>query len=219
MNNENQYQTTEENEETAATLASEQEIAVSQANLQKLIAEGLNYGKPSKLKYFFLFTVAGIIDLVDLLDVTGIGIIVSKIVSIGGTGLIYFTLWLTDTKTKKAEKYEDDLYMVGVGLEDKIRRYSQLAMKTSKKLGKIPGLKGVARKIPRTLVKLRRVARKNPITKVLLGGVINLVPFLAIINLMIVWIYLVYRDEKKTLKRAVEAAQEAAEQVQSAQQV
>ncbi len=214
MDNENQGQTTEENEEETATiLSSEQELNIARENLQKKIAEGELFKKPSKLKYAFLFTVAGIIDVIDVLDVTGVGIIISKIVSIGGTGIIYFTLWLTDTQLKKAHKYEDDLSMVGMGFEDKIQRYSRLAMKTSKKLAKIPGLKGVARKIPRTLVKLRRVARKNPITKVLLGGVINLVPFLAIINLMVVWIYLVYRDEKKAFKKAREAAQEAMEQV------
>ena len=160
-------------EEISATLFAEQELNLAQQNLMALSAEGQSYKKPSFLKYSFLFTVAGIVDVVDFLDLTGIGIIIAKIVSIAG---------------------------------------SSFAMKSSKFLGKVPGMKGLARKIPRAMVGVRRLARKNPLTKVLIGGAINLVPFLAMINLMIVWIWLTRHDEKKAFKQAREASDEAAEQ-------
>ena len=70
-------------------------------------------------------------------------------------------------------------------------------------------MKKIARAIPRTMVRLRRLARKNPMAKVAIGGLINLIPFLAIFNLMVVWVYISYRDEKKTYRQAREAGEEA----------
>src|SRR3989338_7104844 len=109
----------ESEDETAAILSAEQDLNIAQEDLRSKIEEVKNYRKPSKPKYVFLFTIAGIMDIVDLLDVTIVGIVISKIVSIAGTGIIYFTLWLTDTHFKKAQKYKDDLYKVALNAEYK----------------------------------------------------------------------------------------------------
>ena len=199
-------------EEISATLFAEQELNLAQQNLMALSAEGQSYKKPSFLKYSFLFTVAGIVDVVDFLDLTGIGIIIAKIVSIAGTGIIYFTLWLTDSRLKKAHELVGNLEKAILEVQQKVARVSSFAMKSSKFLGKVPGMKGLARKIPRAMVGIRRLARKNPLTKVLIGGAINLVPFLAMINLMVVWIWLTRHDEKKAFKQARETSEEAIKQ-------
>jgi len=204
----------QDDEEIAAILATEQEANISEDNLQTLAAEGRNYGKPSYLKYSFLFIIAAVIDIVDLADLTGIGIIISKIVTIGGTGIIYFTLWLTDGRMRKAHKLTDDLETAIADAQQKVARASRLAVRTAKVMRRIPGMKGLARKIPRAMVKIRRVARGNPLAKALIGGTINLVPFLAIINLMVVWVYLSYRDEKKAFKYARESSEEAIRQIE-----
>ena len=202
----------EEEEETALAFQAEQELNLALQQVSQLYEEGQNYKKPSLLKYSFLFTVAGVIDVVDFLDLTGVGIIIAKIVSIAGTGIIYFTLWLTDSRYKKAHELIGNLEEAILDVQQKVARASSFAMKSSKFLRKVPGMKGLARKIPRTMVRVRRLARKNPLTKVLIGGAINLVPFLAMLNLMIVWIWLSYRDEKKAFKQARETSEETVEQ-------
>ena len=121
-------------------------------------------------------------------------------------------MWLTDSRYKKAHELIGNLEEAILDVQQKVARASSFAMKSSKFLRKVPGMKGLARKIPRTMVRVRRLARKNPLTKVLIGGAINLVPFLAMLNLMIVWIWLSYRDEKKAFKQARETSEETVEQ-------
>jgi len=193
--------------DTAVNLNQEQILYEKEERLRRILEEGKNYKKPSKLKYGFLFTVAGIIDAVDFLDITGVGIIISKIVSIAGTGIIYFTLWLTDSKVKRAQVYSNDALLAVAEFQQAVSQASRMAMRVSKTLSHIPGLKGLARKIPRGLVKLRKIARRNPLTKILIGG---------IINLMLFWIYLSYRDEKRTFKEARELASQIQEQFETA---
>lgn len=194
-------------------LNKEQLLYEKQQRLLKLIEEGKSYNRPSWLKYGFLFLVAGVVDIVDLADFTGIGIIFSKIVSITGTGIIYFTFWLTDNKLKRAQVYSDDALTAIVELQETVSQMSRLAMRTSRLMRNVPGFKGLARRLPRAMVNLRKVARRSPVTKILIGGVVNLIPWLAIVNLMLFWIYLSYRDEKRTFREAKEVAIQAEEQL------
>src|SRR3989338_489644 len=205
---------TDEEEAIALVFQTEQELNLAKQRLLAVSEEGQSYKNPSLLKYGFLFFVAGAIDAVDFLDLTGAGIIIAKIVSIAGTCIIYFTLWLTDSRFKKAHELIGNLEEAILDVQQKAARVSSLAMRTSRVISKIPGMKGLARRIPRTMVKIRRLARKNPLTKVLIGGAINLIPFLAIINLMIVWVWLNYHDEKKAFKHARQSSQEALTQIE-----
>lgn len=198
---------------TALQLGAEQRLNATHQKVAQMLKEGRSFHSPSKLKYAFLFVIAAAIDIVDLADLTGIGIIISKIVSIGGTAIICFIFWLTDGKVKRAQVYSDDALIALMEWQQTVSQYSRLAMQASGVLRKIPGLKRVARSIPRAMVKLRRIARRNPLTKVLIGGAINLVPWLAIVNLMVFWIYLSYRDEKKTFQEARKISQQIAEEI------
>lgn len=206
----------DENEDIATELIAEQDFNLAAQQFDKAIEESRQYNRPSFLKYGFLFAVAGVMDIVDIADITGVGIIISKIVSIGGTTLIYLVLWLTNGKMRRAQAYGENLEASVLALQSQVTRSTQFALRASKTIGRIPGMKGVARQIPRTLVKIRRIARKNPLTKILVGGAVNLIPFVAIVNLMVFWIYLSYRDEKNIYRQAREAAEEVIEQTQTA---
>ena len=200
-------------ENYAAKIIADQTLRQAENNIEAIYKESGAYRHPSYLKYAILFFLAGIIDLVDLLDVTGIGIVISKIVSFFLSALILLIFWLTNTKMNQAQEFTDGLDEKISHIQKNIVYASRLAMKTSKILRKV-GMKRTARAIPRTMVRLRRLARKNPMTKVAIGGLINLIPFLAIFNLMVVWIYISYRDEKKTYRQAREAGEEALSQVE-----
>ena len=195
-------------EDTAAQLAYQQEMSQSAKDLDILYQEGQSYSHPSYLKYGVLFTLAGIIDLADLLDFTLVGIIVSKIVSFSLSAVIMLIFWLTNTKMKNAQNFKDGLGERIAHIQKNVARASRLAMKTSKILRSV-GAKKMARAIPRSMVKLRRLAKKNPALKILIGGTINLIPWLGALNLMVIWIYLSYRDEKRVYKEAKETAEEA----------
>ncbi len=200
--------------EYANQLALEQEQAQYQQEAGRIYEEGNAYGHPSFFKYFvILIPWAVIVDIVDGLDLTGIGAIVATIFSVLSTGAILFILWFTDGKLKSAQDYHENLEQEVTNLQKDIAMSTKLALRGSRALRKVPGMKAVARQIPRTLVKIRRIARKNPITKVLIGGALNAIPFIAVLNLLCVWVYFSYRDEKKAFRGAQEAAQEAYEQL------
>lgn len=203
--------------DASVQLAAEQDFNLARQQFDQNLQEGSQYGRPSFLKYGFLFAVAGVVDIVDAADATGIGIIISKIVSIGGTAIIYLTLWLTNGKIKKAQEYGDSLETSMASFQSQVARIDRATFRGAKAIGKIPGLKGLSRGARLARIKIKKIARKNPLTKVLIGGAVNLVPFVAIINLMVFWIYLSYRDEKNTYRQAREAADEAGQEFETTQ--
>ena len=209
-----ELETTEE--DVADQLAAESEFNSANQQFNNLIEEGQQFGSPSFLKYGFLFAVAGVVDIVDVADATGIGIIISQIVSIGGTAVIYLTLWLTNGKFKKAHQYGEDLEASVATFRTQVARIDQMSLRGAKAIGKIPRLKGVSRGARLARIQIKKFARKNPLAKILIGGAVNLVPFVAIINLMVFWIYLSYRDEKNAFRQAKEASEETSQQFESA---
>lgn len=201
-------------EGVTSQFALEQEQYQAQQQAEKIYEEGQSYGHPSYFKYFvILIPWAILVDVIDFIDLTGIYIILARIFSVFSWVSIMLILWFTDGKLKRAHHYSENLEHAIVNLQKDISRTTRFALKSSKVLRKIPGMKGMARQIPRTLVKIRRVARKNPLTKVLIGGAINMIPLIAVLNLLFVWVYLSYRDEKKSYKGVREQAEETYNQL------
>jgi len=207
-----ELQEIEENEEEEAMneLASEQEAYLLQKQLEQLLQEGQSFGHPSYFKYFvILIPWAVIVDIVDVLDLTGIGAIIGRAFSIFSWLCIIFILWFTDQKYKRSQNYAEGLEDRIAQINQDLARVTKYSLKGSRYLRRVPGMKGIARKIPRALVKIRRFIRKNPITKVLIGGAINIVPWISVFNLLFVWVYFSYRDEKKGYEHASEISKEA----------
>lgn len=209
----------EEEEMVMNEMAEEQELYQLRQQAERIYEQGQSYGHPSFFKYFVvLIPWAVAVDIVDTLDVdvmTWIGFIFARSFSILSWLSILFILWFTDGKLKSSRNYAESLESTISDLQKDIVLTTRYALKTSKYLRKVPGMKGVARQIPRTLVKIRKFARKNPLTKVIIGGALNIIPWLSIFNLLCVWVYLSYRDEKKSYKQAAEMAKEAYEQISS----
>ena len=204
MENENQQL---DEEVLANELALEQENYAAQQELQNIASEGKSYGHPSYIKYFILFSLAVIVDVVDFADLSALLAILARFFSFFawiGMLLIY---WFTDTKQKNAEKYVQDVEARVANVQLAIARGTKSALRTAKFLRTVPGMKRVARQIPRMLVRIRRVARKNPITKIAVGGTLNLFPFLALVPWMFFGVLWAYLDEKKTYKNAEESAE------------
>lgn len=217
--NQNDSENLAENEEDlAAQLSAQQDFYAAQKELSSMHKEGQSYGKPSYFKYGILFALAGIIDLVDLVDATGVGMIISKIVSFSLTGAIYGIILLIGTKYKKAQAYAQNAEKRIQDLQKTINRAEQRLVKVSAALGKsrVPGTKKAGRAVARGVSEIKKLASKNPATKVLIGGTLNMVPYLAILNIMVVWIYFVYRDEKEALQTARETSETAIQKIPAA---
>lgn len=211
---ENQYS---EEEQMFAYLAAERIKKQTLSEAEGVYQEGKSFGHPSYVKYGALFFLAGIVDLVDLADFTGISMVITRIFSLMCSMIIFLTLWFTNGKVKKAHQYTEEIGDKIIMFRQNIQDATRLAMKTAKLLRRSPIARNltrkVAREIPRTLVKIRRVARKNPATKILVGAAIDLIPFVAIFNLSIFWVYMSYQDEKKSYNHAEIAAEEIPSQV------
>lgn len=197
-----------EEEILSDALYAEQEIYRSQQLLNRLALEGSSYKKPSILKYGILFTLSGIQDVVDLLDLTGIGAFVTTIVSFALSSLIIMITWLTNTKYKKAENYTKELEAIIPVIQANIAHASRVAMSTSRALGNIPGMKKISSKIPRVLAKTRSLAKGSPLFKVFVGNALDIIPFLGLLPLSTISIFLAYRDEKKAYTNVRQIAEE-----------
>lgn len=200
-------------EEIYSYLAAEQAREQGEQELKALYNKGMTYKHPSYFKYWILMSIAASIDIVDTFDVSGISLIITRFFSIACYGLMIAILWFTNTKLKKAQEYTKNLEKEVVRIQQNIQQASRMAMATARTLRRVPGGRTIARQIPRTLVRIRRAARKNPITKVLISAGVDLIPFVAILNLAVVWVYLSYRDEKKMYQNTREAAADAYQQL------
>lgn len=212
-------------EEEQQELDLENELeAEYQAGVAKLAEEGMSFGGPSLFKYFvLLMPLAIIVDAVDFLDVsafTGVLfflVVIAKVFSFFCWMVLLFIMWFTDTKIKKAHSYGANLesqvnqLQILTSIESaraRISKDTRLALKGAKILRKVPGMKGASRGIVRGMVKIRKIARRNPLTKVFIGGAINLIPLVSILNLLSMWVFWSYLDERKTYRQAREAAED-----------
>lgn len=197
-----------EEEILSDALYAEQEIYRSQQLLGDLAEEGKKYKKPSAIKYSILFFLSLTQDSVDLLDLTGIGAFITTIASFVLSGLIIFIMWLTNTKYKRASNYTKELEEIVPVIQANIARATRVALNVSRVSRHIPGMKKVARHIPRVLAKTRRFVRRSPLTKVFVSNVLDIVPFLGLLPLSTISIFLAYRDERKVYNNARQAAEE-----------
>lgn len=206
-----------EEEIFASILLAEHELNVAEAQKAALIEDGMEFKRPSYLKYGALGMFAVVVDIVDLLDLTGIGAIVGRIVSAAAMFLMLLIYWLTNTKQKKADEYVEQLETNLAEIEANVARAGKQLLAVTRMSRRIPGVRQVYRRAyMRTIRPARLVLRnatrtvKSPLTRSALAGVINLIPFLAVVPWMTVGVYLSYRAEKHSYKMARESAEDAA---------
>lgn len=199
----------EENEEIyAEQLSAVQERYQTEQQLIDFHNEGVQYGHPSYIKYGIVSLLGLITESTDFLDITGIGMVISKPVALFITFIIFLIFWLTNTKQKRADDYvgkaEEMVEAITVNLAHIERRAFQAA--------KIARRIGATRFAARIRINSRLV-RRNPLFKYAAAGAANLIPFLAVFPWVLLGIYLSYRDEKKSFQNARKTAGEIAEQI------
>jgi hypothetical protein len=168
--------------------------------------------EPSKSKYRFLLLLAIILDIIDWAELTGVGWFISLLLKTlgfilyeGGKGI--------DARVKAMEKIQEStkgalMYMQRVA--ERLMSVSQLA-----RLGRGKGLGGRILRAPARrlflklrVAKVRRILKRNPMTKNTLAILIDIIPILDLFPWRTIGIWLAHRDEVKTYKECMEAVAE-----------
>lgn len=185
--------------------------------------------KPSFIKYSILLWLAVMVDLVDFmaLDLVGGLYLLAATFSVCVTIVLFLISWLTNTKFTDARKYNKSIVGFIQEVRGNIAHASRMAIRSArvmKFVGKrVPAARAItsraSRGIMRGLVKVRRAARGNPITKILVTAGLNIIPLLSFIPWMSVGIILSYLDERKTFRNTKEYVAELDEERAGASEV
>ncbi|MDP3697908.1 MAG: hypothetical protein Q8R55_07975 [Candidatus Taylorbacteria bacterium] len=192
--------------------ARQEEASSIQQLATRLLQQGMAFSSPSMFKWGILLSLALVNDVVDILDVTGIGAVLSWVISMALTSIILLIIWFTDGGMKAAQEYASSVgdaaqqaqiasrvHQIGIEVQS-------MAEKTAGALKRVPGFKNI---------KVRSTPRKNPLARALLGSAIESIPFLGAINLITVWVFLAYLAEKHAYKSARASAEDTYTQLSS----
>lgn len=163
-----------------------------------------NVRMPSKFKYGALFALAGFADIVDLAELTGIGIILVWAVKLIVSPILFFAGFGANTRVKAMSQFQEGVGANIAELTQQAQTYARrytTAIKFSRKTGI---LKKPVRKMALKITKARTVIMRNPAVKNGIAVIADLVPFLDLLPWRTIGIYLAYRDEKKTFLEAKE---------------
>lgn len=206
----------------ANQLAAEQEadfeLDAVEEEVGAIYEDGQNHSLyPFSWNYLiYLIPLAATNDLVDMLAfIPVIGDLAAWFVSLFLSGILIFVSWFFNGRYKQAKNYLDNLEARLRNIEHRlvlISRTTRFALGTAKTLRKVPGMKGIARQIPRALVRIRKPLKpllRSPIIKLTVGAVLEAAPILSWFPWSLISVGFAYFDERKMYKNAGEAAEEA----------
>jgi len=153
---------------------------------------------PSKLKYGGLFALAGFADIVDLAELTGIGIILAWAVKLIVSPILFFAGFGANARVKAMSQFQESVGANIAELTQRAQTYARrytAAIKFSRKTGI---LKKPVKRMALKVAKARKAVMRNPAVKNGVAVVVDLVPLLDLLPWRTIGIYLAYRDEKKT---------------------
>ncbi len=136
------------------------------------------FSGPSLFKYALIllfFAVPN--DIIDAIDVTGLGMIFSWFISTSLSVVTLFLVWFTDSELKRVKSH-----MANRG------KYQKVLAKTATKVA----------------AKLTKFAPRNPVVKVLAGTILEVIPVISLLPWSSISVFLAYTDERKTFKEARE---------------
>lgn len=144
--------------------------------------EGQSFSGPSLFKYFIILIMFAIPnDLIDALDFTGIGIMLSWFTSFYLSAITVIIMWFADSELKRVKGH-----MAKRGEHQK----------------------ALAKTMTKVASKLTKFAPKNPVIKVIAGAVLEMIPFVSILPWSSISVFLAYSDERKIFKEAGEASED-----------
>lgn len=193
------------------------EISANQAEAEQILETGLSFGRPSMIKWYIIFVLAGLNDVIDLLDLTGVLAILSWTVSLGLTASIIGILWFSDTKVKRANKFITDLNQPQIDQTGRAGLRTELSRKWTGGSESLAQKRQFLRDNPEKMSIGSNVSRVlkggNPMTSTLIGSAIETIPYVDLLNLVIVWAIVAFLQERRVFVNARKAAEERYEQL------
>ncbi len=173
--------------------------AQSQQQQQTAIAETTQQiKKPSFLGYLLLFFLAAILDIIDLIEFTGVGIIISKIIQVFATIFFVSIAFLVNKKIKRMRMASDFLDMRAKRILLRVQQLRTRYAAAIKLSRKVKFLRKPVRKFALATRKISKAITRNPIGKSLLANVLEFIPLVGVLPFQMISVYLMYRDHKKT---------------------
>jgi len=212
----------DEEEQNAVELEANQGLYAAQSATVELYNQGQKFRHPSYFKYLvFAAPLAFIIDGLDIFaHISGAGIPFGSLISFGATVVLLLVFWFTNTKQKRADEYVKNIEKNIEVITQRIASAERNIVRVARLSRRIPGARQAYRRLHMRTIRRGRVAlrgviksSKSPILRYAATGVLNLVPFLAILPWQLIGVYLSYRAEKESYKNAQEAAGSILEEV------
>jgi hypothetical protein len=173
-----QQEAFEEEEEYANQLAAEQEQALAyQQEISVLDNIKQSLTSPSIFKYLLILAVFAIPnDLIDALEFTGVGLIISWLVSMFLSAGSMLVTWFADGEMQNIKAHQKNL-----------QNYKKKAV-------------GV---LTKTASSIARFAPRSPLGKILIGTILEMIPYISIFPWASICTLLAYNDERKTYKETL----------------
>ncbi len=159
------------------------QLATQQAAYREQRGQGDNplFSGPSLFKYALILLFFAIPnDLIDAIDITGLGMVLSWFISTFLSLITLFLIWFTDSELKRVRSH----------LANK-EKYQKTLAKTLSKVA----------------VKLNKFAPKNPTVKIIAGAILEMIPIISLLPWSSISVFLAYADERKTFKEARKIAE------------
>ncbi|OGN16111.1 MAG: hypothetical protein A3J47_03335 [Candidatus Yanofskybacteria bacterium RIFCSPHIGHO2_02_FULL_43_22] len=203
----------DEEEQYAAELETYQTISDIDRTMQAIKTEGESYDHPSRFKYGLLLLIAVVADALIIFSylILGLGIIASTFIALPFISSIILISWFTDAKVKRAKEHHKEVEQAIATIQQRIAYASSIAL-TAAKYGRkvpLPVVKLAAKGVVRAMSKVRKVAGKSPMTRILVTSGANSVSFLNIVPWQTLGVILAYRAESKTYESARQTSREA----------
>src|SRR3989344_3806921 len=149
----------EAEEENAEQLAAEQELYAAETEAIDLSNQGQEFQRPSLIKYLVILApLAGIVDLIDFIDLSGVGAFIGRVVSLGASVLIILIFWLTNTKQKRADDYVESIQEKIDVITKRIANAEKQIVRVARLSRKVPGTKRIYRRVHLATIRKARVA-------------------------------------------------------------
>jgi hypothetical protein len=167
--------------------------------------------KPSFFGYMLLFVLAGILDLLDIIELTGVGIIFAKIIQIFATIFFMIISFFVTGKIRRMRKANEVIGARVTAAMQRIAQYRQRYARTLKFARQFKSLRKPARIVATSFKRARTVVNRSPLMKSALLNAAEFIPLIGVIPFQTLDVYFMYRDHKTTFQEAQQALQEGQE--------
>ena len=163
---------------------------------------------PSGFKYFCLYSLAIIGDLVDYAQLTGVGLILTWGVTLIISPILFFSGLGVNKRVKLMREFQENIQTNIAHIARLVQTYTRryvMAIRMSRKIGV---LRRPVRKAALKVARVRKIVLRNPATKNTMAIIADLIPILSLLPWRTIGVYLMKKDEMRTFLETQEVLPE-----------